>query len=381
MAQNTCFQECFASNPCINCLKQGIEKKFLSWTCGDRKLDLYLKKNQLDNLDNPMLLPIKWIPYEEFENLKLLRRGGEGIIYMATWKFGPLGLGSENVILKCLYSSISDMFLKELDLQVSLYHTNTPLCFGVSQEPTTKNYMIVMEYAEDGDLQRFIRNKFKEFTWKDKLRLLCDVSKTLKIIHNAGLVHGDLHSGNILKSNNRFYISDFGLCRPFCKTTDPSKLCGVLPYVAPEVLNSKSHGPEADIYGFGMIMWEITSGKQPYESVTHNFDLAQDIIAGSRPPIVHGAPKEIVDLIKRCWNDNPIIRPSAAELSRIFENWIIVEKFYEKWDADECVLFYDLDVEGENEEKFKQHTSQDNNTLNIDYISMPIDLIVPDEIY
>ncbi|CAG8576682.1 8356_t:CDS:2, partial [Scutellospora calospora] len=113
MAQNICCQKNFADDLCINCQKKRIEKKFLSWTCGDRTLDQYIKKNQLDNLDNPMLLPIKWIPYEEFEDFKLLRRGGEGVIYIATWKFGPLGFGPEKVILKCHHGSTNDMFLKE----------------------------------------------------------------------------------------------------------------------------------------------------------------------------------------------------------------------------------------------------------------------------
>ncbi|CAG8703773.1 7474_t:CDS:2, partial [Acaulospora morrowiae] len=341
---------------------------------GNGKLDQYLKRKRLENEDNPIYLKVDWIPFDQFEGLDLLRRGGEGLIYVANWKNGPLNLGPEKVALKCLHGSTSDIdkFIKELDIQVSLYHTNTPLCYGVSQLPT-KQYIIVMEYAEDGDLQRYIRTNFRSIKWKEKLEMMFDISKTLQIIHKAQLVHGDLHSGNILRKNDRFYISDLGLCRPYTETNDCSNLIGVLPYIAPEVLLGKPHGYEADIYGFGVIMWEITSGKQPYGTLSHDVYLAQEIINGERPSIGSNVPSDITNLIRECWSGEPKKRPNADDIHAIFNKWLFEDLMYEKWPEP------NVDYE---------HPPLENNVIStkciptndLDYISIQANYIIPDDL-
>ena len=96
----------------------------------------------------------------------------------------------------------------------------------------------------------------------------------LKIIHESGLIHCDLHDGNILMSNNEAYIIDLGLCRPISKLPNSKDVYGVLPYMAPEVLRGKPYTPASDIYSFSMIMWEFTSGISPFDDIAHDHQLS-----------------------------------------------------------------------------------------------------------
>ena len=84
-------------------------------------------------------------------------------------------------------------------------------------------------------------------------------------IHKKNYIHRDLHSGNILSySCHDNEIGDLGLCQSLNEKDDPNKIFGVIPYLAPEVLSKKPYTKESDIYSFGMIMWEHTTGKKPF---------------------------------------------------------------------------------------------------------------------
>src|SRR2546430_5294354 len=79
------------------------------------------------------------------------------------------------------------------------------MCFlnihGVTQDPETKEYMIVMQYANNGSLLSYLNQNINKLTWKMKLWALYDVAGYLCMVHNAGLVHCDLHGGNIVLHN------------------------------------------------------------------------------------------------------------------------------------------------------------------------------------
>ena len=108
--------------------------------------------------------------------------------------------------------------------------------FGITQDPETKNYMMVLRYAENGSLRNYLNTN--TLSWKDKfLSLLC-MAAGLDRIHKMELVHRDLHIGNILSTVSYGpLITDMGLCKPadYKKNTN-NDIFGVLPYVAPEIL-------------------------------------------------------------------------------------------------------------------------------------------------
>src|SRR5437762_7366332 len=87
--------------------------------------------------------------------------------------------------------------------------------YGITQDPETKNYMMVLEYAEHGSLRNYLDKEYDKLSWKTKFDYLYCIAFGLYEIHEKGLIHRDLHIGNILSfSNNRTNITDMGLCRP-----------------------------------------------------------------------------------------------------------------------------------------------------------------------
>src|SRR5687768_16853268 len=122
--------------------------------------------------------------------------------------------------------------------------------------------MMVMEYYPYGS----VKNNYNKLNLDDKLRLFMYITKGLKAIHSKGFIHKDLHSGNILRYDYDYSITDLGLCRPVNEQDDEKKIFGVLPYIAPEVLKGKKYTQAADIYSFGIIVCEILSDLPPYHN-------------------------------------------------------------------------------------------------------------------
>src|SRR6266511_2369294 len=145
------------------------------------------------------------------------------------------------------------------------------------------------------------------------------------MIHERYYIHHDLHSGNIFSYNYwRSKIGDLGLCQQVVgKKDNPNKIFGVIPYLAPEVLSKKPYTKESDIYSFGMIMWEFTTGKKPFYDRSHNHCLILDILNGERPQITEDTPEFYVELMKRCWDPNPKNRPTANEIFNCIKEYHI----------------------------------------------------------
>jgi len=125
-----------------------------------------------------------------------------------------------------------------------------------------------------------------------------------------------LHSGNIFSYTIRdSVIGDLGLCQQeLSKKYVPDKIYGVIPYMAPEVLSKKLYTKKSDIYSFGMIMWEHTTGKKPFHYREHDQYLMLDILKGERPQITNDTPEFYAELMKKCWDHNPENRPTAKEI-------------------------------------------------------------------
>src|SRR5687767_3017217 len=191
-------------------------------------------------------------------------------------------------------------------------------CYGITKDPKTNSFMMVMEYAENGSLRQSLNNKFNSMSWNDKLLILYRLARGLNGIHDNKLIHHDFHCGNILINSNIYaYITDLGLCQPANVKTSQNenkKIYGVLPYVAPEVLRGKEYTQASDIYGFGIIAHELCTGLPPYYDVPHDEFLAIRICHGLRPKSNYKIPQLILDIIHQCWDADPLKRPNASEL-------------------------------------------------------------------
>jgi serine/threonine protein kinase len=203
--------------------------------------------------------------------------------------------------------------------------------FGITQDPINLNYIVVMSYVKEGSLRKCLPNIIN-FNWHNKLKLLKKIILGLKVIHESGLIHCDLHDGNILISNNEIYIIDLGLCKPISNSLQNSKnIYGVLPYMAPEVLRSKPYIPASDIYSFSMIMWEFTSGTPPFGDRVLDHHLSLSICKGERPEIVENTPSYYIDLMKQCWDPEPFKRPTIKTLENTISEWL---SCFDKYDMN-----------------------------------------------
>ncbi|RIA79189.1 kinase-like domain-containing protein, partial [Glomus cerebriforme] len=189
--------------------------------------------------------------------------------------------------------------------------------YGITQDPDTKNYMMVLDYAYNGSLRNYLDKSYNKLNWKTKIKNLYHIASGLNEIHRIGLIHRDLHTGNILKKTYLTYITDMGLCKPAdynALENTKKSVYGVLPYIAPEILRGQNYTKAADIYSFGIIMYEVCSGLPPYHDVSHDINLAMKICQGLRPRFNNKVPQLIVHLIKCCLDENPLNRPSASEV-------------------------------------------------------------------
>ncbi|CAG8486955.1 34658_t:CDS:2, partial [Racocetra persica] len=227
------------------------------------------------------------------------------------------------VALKSLKNSqqLSEEFLDEFKRHGSLKLDGCGYvvhCHGVTRNPETQEYMMVMNYAEDGDFRHYIQKNITTLRWKDAVEMLCSIAMGLLNVHKNGTFHKNLHCGNILKffSCN---IADLGLCGP-SNPSEPRGVYGSLPFVAPEVLAGDSFSAKADIYSFAFIMWELSSGRPPFSDRPHDHSLALEICHGFREAIVPGTPLFYEQLMVKCWNADPSLRPDAEEIVDILLN-------------------------------------------------------------
>ncbi|CAB4440723.1 unnamed protein product [Rhizophagus irregularis] len=278
---------------------------------------------------------LRWFPYNKFKNVEYLNEGGFGTIYKAIWlknNGDKEDEEDEEVILKCPKNLNEDLneFLKEWGYHASVLTSSDIInVYGFTEVPNTSKYMVVMYYANKGNLRENLIT-IVENNWNQKLLMLYEIISGLSKIHGKNLIHCDFHDGNILNHNNnnndKIYISDLGLCQPVKSFLEKYDIYGVIPFMAPEVLRGKSYTPASDIYSFSMIMWELTSGIPPFNDREHALQLSLSICKGERPEIIENTPQCYVDLMKKCWNEDPLKRPSTSEVNDVIKKWIFRPK-------------------------------------------------------
>ncbi|KAG9300664.1 hypothetical protein G9A89_023462 [Geosiphon pyriformis] len=343
---STC-QRCIKSNSgnhCGACQFLFFEKLYRDFSSGNKVADEIIK--------NPIYRPNKygkdggkvshyeWIPWESLSNINKIGEGGFGTIYRATLIDGLINklslkhhgsmeykrwsVGKE-VAIKFIKTSLkkNEEVFKELNIQRFMF-TKIDQMFiskikGLTQNAETLEYGIVMWFAQHGDMRKYLSTNFISTSWKDKLRIASDLAWGLNLIHSSGMVHRDLHSGNILQlRTDMVNIGDFGLCQPTnneATTTEEKKIYGVIPYIPPEVLRGEKFTTAGDIYSYGMILWELATGKPPFYDRSHDQILIMNILNGVRPEIISPLiPSCYAKLIEKCWDANAENRPKAFEV-------------------------------------------------------------------
>src|SRR5436189_6115781 len=163
-----------------------------------------------------------------------------------------------------------------------------------------------------------------------KLKQLKDIAWHLNTIHKAGLMHCDLHDGNVVlynddricNSKTQLLICDLGLSRSVNSRESDSTIRGVLPFIAPEVFHTRKFTQKSDIYSFGIIVYLIATGEPPFGDRQFDGDLICDVMGGLRPSMPDFAPEEYKELAKQCCDADSDKRPDALTLFYNIDNLI-----------------------------------------------------------
>ncbi|RIA86970.1 kinase-like domain-containing protein [Glomus cerebriforme] len=325
-----CQSERFSTLYCENCIRNYLKDNFSNWTSGNNDIDDLIKNCQMNSLTPHMI--VEWIPYYNLQNIKYFTRGGYSEIYIADWIDGGYSnwdseqqqlkrFGTHEVILKRLenINNVNRSWFEEAKshLTISSKWVDIVQCYGLTQDPETKDYMLVM-HKMDSDLRNYLQQYHNQLTWKERIQIIIYIIGAIYRIHNENAIYRDLHSGNILyfQEFNSWYIGDLGFCGPANKSLN--SIYGNLPYIAPEVISGKKCTFASDIYSIAMLMWEIASGQPPFAHFNHDYDLAMNIVNGIRPKLVSGIPLEYKELMEQCWDADPEKRPDiGAVLDKI----------------------------------------------------------------
>ncbi|UZO10543.1 uncharacterized protein OCT59_002124 [Rhizophagus irregularis] len=293
---------------CQPCNAKRFKDNFKNWTSGNKNIDEFIQQSQLNATHYYKYF--EWIPYERFQNITYVAKGGFSKIYSAEWPEGHIE-----------YWDIGNQqWYRKVKVHLQIYTYNIVQCYGITLDPNTKDYIMVLHYCSEGNWRNYINSSKNYIDCKLRIDMFMQIARGLLDIHNAGLIHKDFHSGNILISYRGSFISDLGMCQPAIKQSVKEEgIYGVLPYTAPEVLHGYQYTKAADIYSFGIIMNEFLSEEIPFNDISHNESLAIKIYKGLRPTISKDVPKLLADLISKCWDTKIENRPTANELYQILE--------------------------------------------------------------
>ncbi|RIB29154.1 kinase-like domain-containing protein [Gigaspora rosea] len=254
--------------------------------------------------------------YSQFNNVKDIGKGGFGLISSADYNGTKFALKNLNT------KEATREFVNELkQLRAVEVHPNINQFYGITTDPKTENLMLVLQYANEGNLRQYLRSNWHDGTFKISLREIIKIAKQvtlgLIILHKNNIIHCDLHPKNILINNGNFLIADFGLAR---KANDSLVTSLVTPhgsaaYVDPQCYEpGKERDEKSDVYSLGTIFWELTSGTASFEGAINSLAICVQILKGYRHDTILGTPHNFAEIYKKCWDYDPQKRPTTNKI-------------------------------------------------------------------
>ncbi|KAG8044614.1 hypothetical protein GUJ93_ZPchr0152g29213 [Zizania palustris] len=204
-------------------------------------------------------------------------------------------------------------FLQEIMILKSVDHENIVRFYGACTKH--RKYLIVTEYMPGGNLYDFLHNKNNTLELPVILRIAIGISKGMDYLHQNNIIHRDLKTANLLIGSGQVVkIADFGVSRHRPQEGDMTAETGTYRWMAPEVINHKPYDHKADVFSFAIVLWELVTSKIPYENLTP-LQAALGVRQGMRPEIPAKVHSRLSKLIKRCWDENPRVRPFFSEIT------------------------------------------------------------------
>ncbi|MFC7272412.1 protein kinase [Paractinoplanes rhizophilus] len=182
---------------------------------------------------------------------------------------------------------------------------------AVRADGTIAPFVVMELLAGETVAARLVR---ETFGWPEAARVGAAVADALAAAHQGGVVHRDIKPGNVMLTPTGVKILDFGISAAPGEPDDDDTgaTFGTPAYVAPERLDGMPAEPATDVYGLGVLLFEMVTGQPPYPVETwEELDEARANGAGTLPPSL---PAEFRAVVERCLAEDPADRPRAAEV-------------------------------------------------------------------
>lgn len=275
------------------------------------------------------------VPVEELTLVQRIAQGGYGTVYRGVLESSTPAPGNPNRHKSNLVA-VKEMkgerrvrlyeLLKEARVMASLSNENICTFIGICADSSARKYYILSELM-DCSLFDLIHQPYK-LRWHGELSISLVVSLSKGIcagivyFHAKNLVHADLKSSNILIDYSSSWeliprICDFGhaAVRAF---PSPHHRCGTPHWAGPEVLRGEALGPAADVYSFGVIMWEMLTQKLPHKGLSFGQVLASVGWAGLGVDLsaLPEVPADLRRLLRSCLSFTPAERPNGRDVQK-----------------------------------------------------------------
>lgn len=256
---------------------------------------------------------------------KALGKGSSGEAYLARWR------GAEVVVKKVTLLSASTSlarkaFIRECEIMARLRHPNLLPFYGVSLDAA--HIALVCQYAEGGTLKHWLHSGKVRRSLGTRLQVVLDIARGMTYLaaRTPAVMHRDLKPSNVFMTmDDRALVADFGLARFIAAAGEElTGETGTYIYMAPEVIKSQRYDTRADVYSFGVLMYEIVTGIEPFQP--HNSTGIQIATAVAdrafRPKIPETTHAGIAAIIEMCWQQSQDDRPPFEQVLSSLEHMI-----------------------------------------------------------
>ncbi|WVR08678.1 hypothetical protein IAU60_005736 [Kwoniella sp. DSM 27419] len=217
------------------------------------------------------------------------------------------------------------LFLAEVEVWSQLEHQYILPFYGAASTQGPPPWFLVSPWKKNGRITDYLRTDAGRNA--NLITILCQIAHGMAYLHDRNIIHGDLKGQNILiDEEGQPLLCDFGLSQikvgitSKSATPPPDELnaAGTLRFQAPERLRSKPLSKACDVYSFAMTVFQLYSHEVPFAALDAN-SVRKTVIDGGRPSALSVIPGAIWSLLQRCWDTEPLDRPTFIQIANELE--------------------------------------------------------------